>query len=313
MLLPSVLAVALAISIEGGSTCPAPDLVQERLAPLLPRDQQAAQAHVARIERSGDDLVVELRNRGGELLASRRLRLAGDSCAARAKTIAVLLAAWEVRLRGVDAELPAPVPVPAPAPAPPPPPPAAATRAAPPAAVATRKVDAAPRRIALELGAAALASITSGQVAFGGLVTAVLGPSRGLWVLVADLDGVGNHTAQYGGAGLAEWYRFGLGLGPGLRLRWRWVIVEGDAMVSVSWLQIQGVGFSNDQASGDVDVAMGGGLRIATSVGKLHPWVGVRVKGWLRGERVQVSGLAGPQQLPNVEVLPALGCDLDLL
>ncbi len=305
----SLLALALAVSVGGGSDCPAPGAVEARLAPLLPHDQEGAPEHAATVERQGDEVAVQLRARDGELLASKKLQLAAQSCLGRARTVAVLLAAWELRLRGQGPELLLPAP-PAPPPPPPPPPPAmiVAKPAPPPPAPP------APGRLALEIGAGGLASIVAGQPAFGGLVTALLGPREGLWVVAADLEGIGNHSMPYGNgsAGSAQWNRFVLGLGPGLRLRWRRLTVEGHVMASASWLQLQGSGFSSDQRGGDLDVSVGAGLRVAASFGKLHPWVGVRLDAWLRGESVQVVGLSGPAPLPNLEVLPALGCDLDV-
>ena len=310
MILTSILAFGLTISVEGGNGCPSPELVQAQLASVLPHDLQGSKAHVARLEPAGEALTLDLRSASGELLASKRLDVSGDTCAARARVIAVILAAWELHLQGLSLGLPEPPPA---APAPPvglPPKSAAPPRiAAPPA---PKKDAAAPSRLALELGAGGLGSIAGGQLAFGGLVTAVLGPRQGLWILVADLEGLGNHSMPYG-VGSANWYRFALGVGPGLRLRWRWLAVEAYGIASVSFLQIQGVGFTSDQGAGDVDVSVGLGLRVAATFSRWHPWVGVRVDDWLRGERVQVSGLPGPSPLPNVEVLPGLGCDLDLL
>ncbi len=316
MLLSSILALGLGIAVEGGGGCPDAEVVRARLATLLPPGV-GAKAHVAHLVLAGDSLDVELLGRGGELLGSKRLSFSTESCAARAQAVAVILAAWEVQVQGIALDLPRAPPPPLPplptmpAAAPSTSSPVQVSQQPPRAAEAVAARPAPPAKLALEVGAGALGSVAGGQLAFGGLVTALLGPRQGLWIVVADLEGIGDHALPVDG-GFAQWDRFALGVGPGLRLRWRWLAFETYAVASVSWLQLRGLGFSADQAGNDVDVSVGLGLRIAATFRKLHPWLGVRVDDWLRGERVQVSGLSGSSPLPDLEVLTGLGCDVDL-
>src|SRR4051812_30953845 len=109
-----------AVIVRGDSDCPSPSAVSEALAGLLSPPEAGDAPDVVELRRHDGALEVRLTEAGGPLIAARRLA-AGQPCRERAQTVAVLVAAWETRLRaGEQAVLPR-IPVPAPARGPGPP------------------------------------------------------------------------------------------------------------------------------------------------------------------------------------------------
>ena len=286
-----VLALGMGVQIEGASGCPDPSEIHERMRPLLPPALWASGLHRARIERTGSELSIEMSEQTGLVLARRKVTIApSTSCSDQAGEVAVILAAWEVRLQGGDLEMPD-------LPRPPPPPPLR-----PPEP---------PQPSGLEVGAGALMSLVNGQAAFGGMGTLVLGGEATPWIGALSLTGVGTHSILLS-PGSAEWDRVALMLGPGLRLRWGAFALEPSVSFALCWIRIQGAGFRFDKVVDDYDLGLWAGARLSLAAGRFRPWFSASIGDWLRGQEVEVTGLVGPVHLPNVELLLALGLSFEL-
>jgi hypothetical protein len=235
------------------------------------------------------DLTIELWEQSGVLLARRTVAISeSTSCSEQAHEAAVILAAWEVRLQAGELEMPE---------LPKPPPPTQAPE---------------PRPLGLEVGAGALLSLVKGQAAFGGTATMVLGGERTPWIGVLSLNGVGTHSVPVP-PGSVEWDRLALALGPGYRWRFGAFALEPSASFAMCFLHMIGRGFNPDHAANDYDLALGLGVRLSLAADRLRPWVGASVSDWLRGQRVEVTGLGTPPvQIPKVEFLLALGLSFQL-
>jgi hypothetical protein len=115
------LALGLGMKVQDGTRCPSAAQIQAQLRRLMPSEPAAAAGHRARVTRHGRELVLELREKDGVLLAHRSYAIANQSCTEQARQVAVILAAWEARLVSGDLrmpELPEPHASPAPATAP---------------------------------------------------------------------------------------------------------------------------------------------------------------------------------------------------
>jgi hypothetical protein len=285
-----ILALGMGMRIEGSSGCPDPSEIHERMRPLLTASLWASEAHRARIERSGDQLTIDLTDQDGLPLARRTVAMApATSCSDQAGEVAVILAAWEVRLQGGDLGMPD-------LPKPPPPPP---------------EVSPPPKPSGLQLGAGALMSLVQGQAAFGGMGTLVLGGESSPWIGALSLTAVGAHSLSIE-PGLAKWDRLSLVGGPGIRLRWGALALEPSLAFALCWIQIHGVGFTTVQTANDYDLGLWAGLRLSVALGSLRPWFSASIGDWLRGQQVQVNGLGAPVKLPNVQLLLALGLSFEL-
>jgi hypothetical protein len=279
----------MGVQIEGASGCPDPSEIHERMRPLLPPALWASELHHARIERTGSELSIELSEQTGLVLARRKVTIGpATSCSDQAGEVAVILAAWEVRLQGGDLEMPD-------LPRPPPPPP---PEPSPPSG--------------LEVGAGALVSLVKGQAAFGGEGTLVLGGESTPWIGALALTAVGTHSVPIS-PGQAEWDRLALMLGPGLRLRFGALALEPSVSFALCWIRIRGEGFSTNKIANDWDLGLWAGVRLSLAAGSFRPWFGASIGDWLRGQQVEVDGLTGTEHLPNVELLLALGLSFELL
>src|SRR4051812_5898713 len=95
-----------AVIVRSDSDCPSSSAVSEALSGLLSPPEAGDAPDVVELRRRDGQLEVRLTEAGGPLIAARRLA-AGEPCRERAQTVAVLVAAWETRLRaGAQAVLP---------------------------------------------------------------------------------------------------------------------------------------------------------------------------------------------------------------
>lgn len=286
-----LLALLLAIEIQGTGDCPAPGEVSRRLAPLLDADSGVA-PDVAVLDPDAQSLRVTLRDSGGRPIGERRLPRSG-SCADQAETVAVTLAIWEAQVHPEIAlhldRLTSP------------PPPPAVTASAP------------PERLVL-LGVAATGDWQPGSWAPAGRLELGLGlglgRARGRWRWHLALLGIGPHTLELG-PGKARWWRAAatIGVDGAVARGAAWSLVLGGGPV-VGAASISGQGYSVDRTSRSVDV--GGELRarLERARGVFRPWLGAGCVGWLRRQTVELAGLADTSQLPRVEPSVALGADL---
>ena len=94
--------------MRGNASCPTPGALEAALVGLIPSPAApAAPPDVVEICDQGGSVTVRLSSARGEVIGEKRLpdRL---SCGERAQAAAVVVAAWEARLRGVAAEVRAP-------------------------------------------------------------------------------------------------------------------------------------------------------------------------------------------------------------
>jgi hypothetical protein len=88
---------ASAVAVRGSTTCPTARDVTAALAGMLPRPNADLAPDVVDLNAQDKSIIVRLISAAGELIAEKRLP-DSLSCAERARTTAVIVAAWEVRL-----------------------------------------------------------------------------------------------------------------------------------------------------------------------------------------------------------------------
>jgi hypothetical protein len=292
--------LVLAIEIHGAGECPAAVDVERRLGPLLGAPTAADTADVATIKHAADGtLSVALADNAGRPLGDRRFPRAG-SCENRAETVAVTLAVWEAQIHpeiALRLDRLSPEATPAPA---------------PPESTTLRHVPEAPPRAAtaFTLGASLAGDWQSGAVAPAARVELGLGRPGGRWRARFGVLAVARHTIDVV-PGRASWWRAALSVGADLDVARgrRFALVFGvDALGGVA--SISGVGFAMNRTSHSVDA--GGGLRARAEwrPGRVRPWVGVSLVGWMRKQSLDLEGEGAASALPRLEPLAALGADI---
>ena len=266
------------VEIEGATTCPTGAEVAERLRALVP-DLNVRNPDRALLRGDGRGLRIDLVDPGGSTLATRKLLPAG--CADLAQAAAVVIAAWESELR---------------------PPPAESVRALPPPLP--------PRRAAVDLAGAFIASFAGASFAPGGGASALVGVQRGrVWGRIAAAGFATRDLAL--GPGHASWTRAFASLGVAVRFRPSRFIIDlhGDALAAL--LYVKGIGYMSPSESYDVDPGLGVGARAAVRLGPVALFLGGDVAGWLRAQTVRVLAqngtTAGLADLPRVEALLSAG------
>jgi hypothetical protein len=289
-------ALLVAIEIRAAGDCPAAAAVSRRLAPLMEAGAEAGSSDVATIAQGADgSLVVSLQDAAGRSVGDRRFPR-GGSCGDRADTVAVTLAIWQaqlhpeiaLRLDRLAPEAP---------PAAPPPAPVIVTRAPPPPPAST-----------LSVGAAVAGAWQSASWAPAARLELGLGRAESRWRARLAALGIGRHT-QAVGAGQARWWRAGLSLGGDVDLaRGRtWAVGLGAGAIG-GVVSVSGAGFTTNRTSRSLD---GGGelrARFELRPGRIRPWVGVSVVGWLRRQGLDLDGVP-TSALPRVEPAVAAGAD----
>ena len=301
MVLVTLASTVPGIAVRGNASCPTPGALESALVGLIappaargPSSPDVVEAIVV-VSDQGGTVTVRLSSARGEVIGEKRLpeRL---SCAERAQAAAVVVAAWEARLRGVAAEVRAPTQPPRVA-VPPPAPPAAAVAARPNDRVAG--APAAPVAIQIETRAALLASVTSSGVAPAGTFEVAIGRADSPLAFGLGAVIVGGHTVsvasgrgvwrRFGGTveldSVSQWSRFALYLHGGVALTA--VTVEGELLA---------------MPSGDTlfDPGVTVGLRLALAT-RLAPWVGATAVSWPRAHTLVVGGTPLTAQLPQFE------------
>jgi hypothetical protein len=266
--------------------CPDGNAVEEQLLPLIPPPAQRAPRRAV-VQRSGGVLRVELRDPAGRVLAARELP-ATASCGDLAAAAAVVLgSAWRA----------------APAPE------------LPPlhldADAVLRRPALPPKRLPWEVAASAFVSFagSGGAPAAGGALETTITPrGRRLGARVVFL-GAGLREEPVG-PGRAAWTRLALGAGPRYGLdKGRFLLsLHAEGLVAV--VLARGEGFAESFQSADVDLGLGGGVRIGLRLGPVAPFIGGTILGWLRPQTIHVANIAATVDLPRFEVLLAAGVAL---
>jgi len=281
---PWLAALTLAVEVSGASTCPTPAEVEARLRPLLP-EAEAVSRHAVRLLREGDVLRIELSDRDGAPLANRRLK-ASAACAELASAVAVVVATWEVELRGRGV--------------------LGMWLASPPAEASVGPLRASRT---MSIGFGAFGAVAASSTTAAGLVEAAAGTAQGRWEALFALRGVADHRVPLA-AGTVRWRRVVLGAGPRLTLRtgpWR-LSATAEAMLAL--LLMRGEGFDRDLDDAALDPGASLTLRVGVEASSVMPWLGGTLMGWPLVRSVAVEGLAADQRMPRLEVLLGAGLTL---
>jgi hypothetical protein len=285
-----------AIAVRGTARCPTPAEVNDALAALSAPGATPATGDWADIAPDGDSVRVRLLQADGTLLAQKRL--AAGSCRQQAETAAVVLAAWASQFHPEIAfsfETP--------------PPARSAPASGPPTIVAT-PAPAPPDRdpLVLAAGAGVLASVQGDSLAPAGAIEARLAAQSG-WGGRLAFRATGTHRLALG-PGDAAWRRVGVSAGVLRRHAWRRVSAEAGLDVVSGLLFVEGDGYSVARSARSVDVGAEAGARLGLPLGRIEPWVGVSVCGWLRSQLIEVAGIPERDRLPTFDARVGIGANV---
>jgi hypothetical protein len=278
-------ALVLGLPISGAAGCPSPEEVEARLRPLLPAGESSVTGHRAVLARGPGAVTVELQDASGARLASRRLPAARVSCADLASAAAVIVATWEVELRGRGA-----VGLWLEAPAPPPP------------------VVLAPERTGAEValgaglfGAAVKSSLTGalGVELEAGSRKRALGASLALF-------GMGSHSTPLA-PGATRWQRAGVMLGGRAGLRGERLLADLGLFGVASLLSLEGGGFELNHSDTALDLGVAASPRVGVRVGGALLWAGATLLIWPTARTLEVTGSRVSGVLPRWDILAGLG------
>jgi hypothetical protein len=273
------------VSVQGGTSCPDPSLVTERLRQLLPAPSVGEGGEVARIDPTSDGLQVRLLRADGSVAGERLLR-GQHPCDQLADAAAVMIATW------MDSGASAP------------------GLQAPPladAALGVRASPATPRR-GWDLGASLGGSLNADGASPAAEVSAgadVLGRVLGLR-LAAVLTGWSETPL---GDQAARWRRTSLTLAPRVRRSLSFLTGELHAGPSLAWLQVEGRGFSaaETRRDGALIFGMTGGARLALSRARLQPFLAGSLAFWPVRSLVYALPEQTTSALPRTQLLLTLG------
>lgn len=197
------------------------------------------------------------------------------ACSERARMLAVVVAAWDAELGAVRLALPARRP-----------------------------------RLDYDVAAAFVASFAESDFAPAGMVEARFA-RRGLGVGgYFGLLGEGLRTLPLGGA-TVHWTRAALRVGVGYRVEKSRFSFDFTAGPALALLYYGGSGFTQSIDGWDVDVALGTGIRFGVRAGRVRPFLGAEVTGWLRRQQLKSEDTQlATVDLPQLETLVFAGLAL---
>lgn len=290
MLLPS-LALALALAgadsidpaapeILSDSDCPSAQAVQSELRALAPD----ARGGLVKIQRSseGVELLLYSDQQSGPL---RRQLTEQPGCEQMARLAAAVIATWQATVLPLPAR-PAP-------PAPPPP----SSPSEPPVP-----------HLAYAVSASVVGLLSGTELAIGEQLEVRLSqPARPFGVRIGVLLAT-PHTLVLDPE-RAEWTRWSLRIQPSARLARGRFQLELGAGAAVALIDLRGLGYERNRRSYGVDVGVGGGVRLGPRLGRVWPFVGVEVQGWLLPQQVRAShgAIVQEAEVPRLELLFCLG------
>ena len=290
MFFEPIMAIALfasAVTVEGRSGCPEPSLVQERLRELLPADQTEQTTDSVQLSREGGGLQITLRRMDGTLAASRTIT-GEHACEELAEATAVIIAAWQAGATGGERS-PSPPPV--------------GTIATLPVNISA--VPAPARAHDWLLGAGLGASWSGGRLAPAAVLSLDL-PWIGPIGFEARAMVSGNREVALPN-GKAAWRRALMGGGFSLRRSGEHLRAQAYAIAGLSWLMIEGRGFSDGRRHDDLLGGLAGGVRIAWNRKRTQPWLELGVAVWPARSIVYQAPEGASATLPPVDVFLALG------
>jgi len=174
--------------------------------------------------------------------------------------------------------------------------------AAPPAPSGRRAADA----LVVAVGAGVLASVEGDSVAPAASVEMRWQPPRSGWGGQLALRGTGAHRVTFG-PGDAEWRRLSAAAGIVRRQAWRLVRAEGGISAVSGVVAVGGDGFTVPRSTHSWDFGFELGARVGLVLGRVEPWLGIALDGWLREQRLEVAGLSERDRLPSYETRLGIG------
>jgi hypothetical protein len=294
------------VDVRGDTECPSPAELSAALVGLVPASATPASPDVAELRAVDGVVSVRLVNAKGDVIAEKILP-ASPSCAEKARTAAVIIAAWEARIRaGMLGGLS--VPRPERAPPPPTPPPVVQVKiveAPARPAMIVRDV-APPAPLQIEPGAAVFASLVSGELAAGLLAEAALSRRDAPFALGIGGLAVGTHATTVG-PGQGSWRRFGGVVDGRARSSFGSVELELRAGLAMTALSIEGRSLPKPTSTTMFDPGALVGLRGKLRAGSVSPWLEGTFAFWPSSHNLYLSGTNDSADLPSAEALLSVG------
>jgi hypothetical protein len=163
-----------------------------------------------------------------------------------------------------------------------------------------------------ELGAGVVAGWSGAEFSAGGSLELWVGAAASRWAGHLALVGL-SRAHQSLPPGSVSWTRPRATLGARYRLAQGERLsldLRADAVAAV--LVLSGEGFSANQTAFAFDPGLSGGVRVDLPWGRWTFFVEASALGWWRGQRAQVTGLAGSILLPREELSLQVGLTVDL-
>jgi hypothetical protein len=304
---------AIGVKIRSSADCPSSTAVTAALVGLMPPpNADALAADIADVRLDAGAAVVRLRTSDGAFVAEKRLPT-GLSCSERADAVAVILAAWEVRLQsGARTSLPlppddSPAPGPravsaiAPPPSAAPPVPATDLATAPPA---ENPVSSPPWQFSL--GAGAFGSFAGSDLRGGTTIEATAGRPASPYAIGVSGFWVGDHQADLSN-GQGAWWRMGATVDGRRTFRTDATDLEARLAIALARLEVEGKSFPSTGTDVLVDPGLIGGLRLISQNKTLRPWLDLGLAYWPRTHALAVSGTDRSIDLPHFELMLGVG------
>jgi hypothetical protein len=315
-----------AVVVRGNTDCPSPSAVSDALVGLLAPPWAPATPDIVEVSRRGLTVAVTLTDGAGHLIAEKSLTETG-TCAERAETLAVMVAAWETHLRAgqpiilprvvataaaSETALPVAQPLPRAEAAIPSSPPAktrgetASGKISGPSEadlVVTDDNQTAPRApLALETRAGLLMSVADGTIAPAATCDVSLSRRDARFAIAAGALVVGTHVTTVV-PGSATWRRFGGLVDLRSVLRWQTVDLEMHAGAAFTALTIAGESLPLTSGATMFDPGVLIGVRSRFRLGRVSPWIEATAAFWPLTHTLYVDGTATSSDLPSFEAL----------
>lgn len=285
-----LLALWLALDVQGTSTCPTPDEVSQHVARLLPENQSSERASRATLSAGESFVGIQLLGAEGGVLAERQLDRAG-SCADMAEAVAVILAAWQAKFSPTVS-------------------PTVIEPTAPVPSVTTPSPEVVSQQPFLfDAGLAALSSIVGTEAAFGGKLEGVLTPfASGLGFHIAASLSSSHEQTTTDSAVQAQWIRPALTVGPNLRLQGSRLALDihGDAVLALVHVKGTGTGLRENASDTTLQGGLAAGVRGLWTWNRAAIWFGADLLGFPGQDNLTI-GIDKKGQLPHLEIQVALG------
>jgi hypothetical protein len=273
------------VRVTGALACPTTAAVEQRLSELTsPRSDEA---WVAEIAATSGGVEISLLDAGGQAIWRREFPK-DLPCSELADVMATVLASWLSDLRAQPARaepLPGPVGV-----------------ASPPATATAI-------RSPLSWGVVLAATGSFGGPGFapGVLLDVGAGPARSAWALhlMGAYEGPRQLPIEPGSVSFQDW-QAGVGASYALLAR-PFYRLEIIGYFVLSFLRLNGLGFTVDTTSNSVDPGFDLGARLFLFDGPWRPWVGMGATLWLREEVPLIQGVTSSTSLPRVGGMVGVG------